>query len=697
VQTTKSLKLKSLNLQAASLRNLSNVISSISIVISAIAIAFSTVVVARGDVADTWLTVSFLPLFAVVYSVLGKKIHEKHSEHMVGWLFVFLGLNAAFSALLNSYVRFNPSFFAGYPTLLHYSKAFGGMIWVPLLIIPVTLVILYFPNGSLISPKWRIVVWASLLGIIFGMLTAFHSEPALIWEGSESLAADAKDRFLEGLMIVSPVLILSGFLGGLASIIIKFRRSKGAERRQIKWLVYGGLVTLMSWGIQSTIGPLLLEYSNFKFASDLMSQLTAFIIPVACGIAIVRYQLWDIDIIINRSLVYGGLTIFVVTGYILVVAVITALLPITDNRFLSLIAAGSIAVLFHPLRQRLQRVVNQKMFGLRNDPYTALSQLSRQLAAAPSPELTLQQVVETIAATLKLPYVAIQLYRNGQFQTKAAYGKPALETSSFPLVHQNQVIGQLVVAAQIGGEYIRESDQKLLEDISNQVSVAALTVRLNEDLRRSRQSLVTTREEERRHLRRNLHDNLGPTLASHTLKLDTAIDLIGSNPEVAIEHLESLKQQSKDLVADIRSLVYELRPPALDNLGLVGAVQSHIQHLPLNSQGLLVSLEVPSEGLKELSAAVESAAYYLILEALTNVVRHSQAQNCRVVLTQQNGNQPRLEIKIIDDGVGLPPIIQRGVGLSSMQERAEELEGHTYFQTGHNGGAEIYCQLPLYN
>jgi len=200
----------------------------------------------------------------------------------------------------------------------------------------------------------------------------------------------------------------------------------------------------------------------------------------------------------------------------------------------------------------------------------------------------------------------------------------------------------------------------------------------------------STREEERRRLRRDLHDELGPTLASQTFKLDAALDWLDSDPASVRRLLGEVKAQTQATVADIRRLVYELRPPALDELGLVGALRAYVQSLsPAN--GLQVAVDAPPDW-PPLSAAVEVAAYRITLEAITNVVRHAQANTCQVRLSVA---QERLHLDIVDDGLGLPPERRAGIGLASMRERADELGGTCIIESWTSGGTRVHAELPI--
>ena len=423
------------------------------------------------------------------------------------------------------------------------------------------------------------------------------------------------------------------------------------------------------------------------------------LIPLSIGIAVLRYHLFDIDILINRTLVYGALTVSVVGIYVLVVSYLSVLFQTTQGAgqlAISVLATGLVALLFQPLRIRLQRGINRLMYGERDDPYAVLSRLGQRLEATLAPEAVLPPIVETVKESLKLSYTAITFKQDDELVIAAASGTPNNEALRLPLVYQGEVVGQLLLGARAPGEKFSSADQRLLEDLAREAGVAVHAVlltanlqRMTTDLQRSRESLVTTREEERRRLRRDLHDGLGPTLASLVQLLDTARTLVSRDPETTARLLGDVKDQLKVAITDIRRLVYALRPPVLDELGLVSAIDEHIGRY--NQQnGLAVLLEAPNP-FPPLPAAVEVAAYHIALEALTNVARHANAQTCRIRLSFQGG----LHLEIIDDGVGLPPDCQAGVGFSSMRERAAELGGECKIERGATHGTRVWARLPL--
>jgi signal transduction histidine kinase len=419
--------------------------------------------------------------------------------------------------------------------------------------------------------------------------------------------------------------------------------------------------------------------------------------PLIIGIAIFKYRLYAIDLIINRTLVYGGLTLAVVLIYILTVGGLGLLFQTSGNFIISLLATALIAIAFQPAREYLQRSVNRFMFGQRDDPYAVLSHLSQQLQTTAVPTETLASIVETIAATLKLPYAAIELIEQETQIGQAAVGEPLGDTVELPLRYQKEIVGRLIVSPRAPGEKFTAKEQQLLADIAAQTGPVASATRLTLALQRSRERLVLAREEERRRIRRDLHDGLGPTMASQTLKMDTVLDLLAEDDvQTAGQHVKQLKSQTQQMVADIRRLVYELRPSALDELGLLEALRAHVAQMSGTNGRLRISIEASPEPLPTLPAAIEVAAYRIALEGVTNVIRHAQARACRVRFVVSEDKLPfSLVLTVTDDGLGLPAKFQSGVGLTSMRERAEELGGQCALVSNAQGGTQVTAVLPF--
>jgi signal transduction histidine kinase len=549
------------------------------------------------------------------------------------------------------------------------------------------LVFLLFPSGQFV-PSWT--RWTFVVFLAVQVPTIFFPHAPFMLK----IHVDP----LGYLLLVGEVAI------AVAVQLYRYRRvSSPLQRQQTKWVVFGFAVPLtvyLGGTVLYLIFPALAEPQS-PYGAPYQLALNASIcllllIPLSFGFAMLRSRLWEIDSIITRTLVYGLLTAIVVGVYVLVVGLLGTLLHAFGNVLISLLATGVVAVLFHPLRARLQRVVNRLVYGDRDEPYSVLSRLASRLEATLAPESVLPTIVETVAQALKLPYVAIALKQSDEFIPAASYGISQDNPFILPLVYHTETIGQLLLAPRAPGEAFTAADRSLLEDIAHQAGVAVHAVRLTSDLQRSREHLVIAREEERRRLRRDLHDGLGATLAALHLQAGAIRTLMRYDLAAADAEVLDLQSEIRSAIADIRRLVYALRPPTLDELGLIGAIRQYaaqydLPGTPNESNGCVrVTVEAP-EQLPALPAAVEVAAYRIVQEALTNVARHAHAHTCTVRLDITD----EFQMEISDDGVGFPAQSCAGVGLLSMRERAAESGGSCLVESAPGGGTHILVHLPL--
>jgi signal transduction histidine kinase len=530
-----------------------------------------------------------------------------------------------------------------------------------------------FPSGRFV-PRWT--RWFALLALGYWVVAAFF--PAL--------SSGSGGNMLFVFLVVAMI----------AQIYRYQRVSDAAERAQTKWVVFGFvLMVIIVASAQIIFAVLPQNFQRAAEASPALGELFGIrwtlglmLIPISIAIAILRARLWDIDLIINRTLVYAALTVSVAGLYVVVVGYLGALFRSADNLVISLLATGLVAVLFQPLRGWLQRGVNRLTYGQRDEPYAVVAQLGRRMEGTLAPEAVLPAIVETVAQALKLSYAAIALKQGDDFMTAAAHGSPVEGTLTLPLIYQAEPVGQLLLGPRQRGEGFTPADRRLLEDLARQIGVAAHAVRLTADLQRSREQLVTSREEERRRLRRDLHDGLGSTLTSLMFKLDAADTLLDRNPSAARALLGEVRGQMQTSIADIRRLVYDLRPPILDEWGLVAAIRERVAQYALND--VRVTIEAPDE-LPPLPAALEVAAYRIVLEALANVVKHARATTCLIRITLL---PDALTVEALDDGIGRRGA-PAGVGLVAMSERAAELGAALVVEDAEPHGTLVRARFPL--
>ena len=544
-----------------------------------------------------------------------------------------------------------------------------------------------FPDGRFF-PAWT--KWVALMFFLTLLITEFFPDSILninAWSPAISLGV--------------PLLYFSTMV---YAQIARFRQlSDAVQRQQTKWVVFSLVAAILTFMLVPLIGLLLplqdgsrsaLFYSIF---SDTAYFLAFLFVPAGFGIAVLRFRLWDIDFIVNRALVYAVLTICVAGAYILLVGYLGAVFQSGDNLLISLIATGVVAVLFQPARDYVQRSINRLMYGQRDDPFSIVSHLGAQLEVVSNPEVLLQALLRTIVEGLKLSSMLIQVFErdSGTTRTMASFPADLQELSfiqendrlSIPLTHQSIQIGTLVIGMQPNTTELNPVEMRLLRTISSQIGATVRTIQLTDDLQRSRDLLIQTREEERRRIRRDLHDGLGPVLASVALQADIARENVRTDPAKAEELIGRTILQAQSAIGDVRRLVDELRPARVDELGLAGALQAYVDNI---SAGPLLSIEIP-EILPDLPAAIELAVFRIVQEGVNNVIRHAQASRCKVTVRLLDD----LLIKIEDDGRGIPDPVPAGLGLRSMHNRVEELGGVLHLQSSALTGTVIEVKLPV--
>ena len=530
-----------------------------------------------------------------------------------------------------------------------------------------------FPDGRF-RPRWS---WAVVVAAVAGLAVA-----------RGSVAAPITDALFWALLIA--------LAAGIAAQVHRYRRVSTAEQRQqTRWVTLAMAVAVASqlfFPLLEAVPALARPGAGaalLDMASPAGISLGFSLIPGALVVALLRQRLWGLDVVVNRALVYGAVTAALLLLYVGVATGLGRSLGAPGDAGGSLLAAAVVALVVAPLRDRVQRGVNRMMYGQRDEPYRVLSVLGQRLEATVAPHAVLQTIVDTVAGALKSPYVALALpQRNAELHVAAEKGSRTSDVVVLPLVHRHQSVGELRVAPRSASETFNPADQALLDDLSTSAGAAVHAVQLAEELQSSRERLVTAREEERRRLRRDLHDGLGPALASMTLQAETACELVARQPDVAVSILSDLVGQLQSSTADIRRLVYDLRPPALDDLGLAQALSLFLARS--RSSQLELQLVLPPV-LPLLSAAAEVAIYRIVQEAVVNVIRHADARSCTVSLGAEDGG---VVIDIEDDGVGLGAHVTEGVGLRSMRERSGELGGTCSVTAGSSGGTRVHVHLP---
>jgi signal transduction histidine kinase len=344
------------------------------------------------------------------------------------------------------------------------------------------------------------------------------------------------------------------------------------------------------------------------------------------------------------------------------------------------VLAAICALGFHPTTVILRGVVDELLFGDRPDPLRAATQVADRIGE--DPVLALRAIREALV----LPYASLRA-DGGEL---ARSGTVVTHTRTIPLDLGSDSVGEVVVGLRAGDLRLSAADEHVLRIVAPLLAQTIRARALAADLRASRGEAIAAIEEERRRLRRDLHDGLGPTLTGVAFATDAARNKLRDDPSGADELLARLRADTSEAISEIRRLVEGLRPPALDELGLVAAVrqQARWMHTAAGAP-LAVTIEAP-EPMPDLPAAAEVAAFRIVVEALTNVARHASSDTAHVVLTV---DQTGLGIVVDDAGDGAAPW-QPGVGMSSMRERAEQVGGRLSAGAGPRGG-RVEASIPL--
>ncbi len=587
----------------------------------------------------------------------------------IGWLFIAAGLAHATTAAAAPAIQLLIAAEAP-PTALRLLLTLFAWSWPWSIGLCLPLALLLFPDGRPPSRRWNwvvvaVIVTAPLFAIEMGA-SPDPMEPGL----PVGYLTIAGYNALQPLWTVAELRNLLALSLGVAALVVRYRRGSEVERRQLLWLllaVLAALIVILPWG--------------FVASTPVEVLLAIPLIPIAVTVAIVRQELLDIRLVVARLLAWMMLLLAVVVAYVALLAMIGRFTPVglRWSAFVSVL----LVIIAVPLLPRLQRLVDGALYGDRGDPARVVSRLGEQLA---TPDAGLQGAVTTIRTSLRLPYLAIE--RDGKIL--ASDGEPSERVRPWPLTHDGTSAAELTIGLRAGEHELAAADRRALAMLADPVAVAVHSTVVSEELQASRERIIAAREEERRRLRRELHDGLGPTLTGIAFTADAAANTIDDDPEQSRQLLTTLRRDTRAALADVRRLVDNLRPPALDELGLVGALRQRADQLAWRADGqsVQVRLDVPQE-VPTLPAAIEVATYRIATEALTNVVRHSQATGATIRLRCNE----RLELSITDDGPpngAWPP----GVGLDAMRERAAELGGS--FQAGPTPtGGQVVASFPL--
>jgi signal transduction histidine kinase len=602
----------------------------------------------------------------------------------LGWLALFWGVDG----LAQSYVAYGiraDEALAGANTALWVLNRLGSLL-------PLTVAVLLFifPTGRFLAGRWGRVgqvtcVVMFLAALLVIVAPAYDRSPRVSLPPGVDLDAGAiplSKAFTDAVMPVTLLLTVVGVVLSMVSVVVRYRRAAGPERDQLRWLLWSVVVMAVVLALTS--------FSDVSPVRDLAIFVIASLPAVSMTIGIVRPGLVPVRDLLSATVVLAVLGGVLVAVDLVAVMLVDRLLGDTlEERQVVVLVLLLTILLYGPLRQRLAAVVRRLVLGERDRPYDVVAGLATALEQADEGPEQLAVVADAVSSAFGVRYVRVEVDRPSGERLAATHGTRPAEVRALPITYRGHEVGRVVLPARGLRSRLSHRDEQLLADLVRQAATAARTSRLADELQDSRERLVVAREEERRRIRRDLHDGLGPSLSGVVYQLESARLLVDKDPETAKQTIAGLSGHVQDVVADVRRLVHDLRPPALDDRGLVGALAQQAETIT-SSGGPTVSVE--AEELGSLPAAVEVAAYRIAGEALTNVTRHAHA--CRAVVRLHRDDRDLL-VEVADDGTGIPAEAQAGVGLISLRERAAELGGRSEVTCPATGGTVVRAWLPL--
>ena len=579
----------------------------------------------------------------------------------IGWLLVAQGVSVG---LLLGGSRTTSTSTAG---LVADQLLSGSWIFLFLWLV---LIAYLLPDGYPLSDRWRRWVLSGLLGAVLFLVGAAGDRSGFRQEhGGRAPPLAWLPPVVSGLLgSIGLALVVALFFGSAVAIRSRLRGSAGEVRVQLLWLVWGSLAVpiglLVVWANHFVLG-------DHGWLTDLTLTLVGVWLPVTIAIAILRHRLFDIQVVLSRTLTYGTLVVGVVALYALLLLVAERLGG--NGSAGGLVAVAVVAVAVQPAYSWLRQRVERWVYGYRSEPNRALRLLADRADAA-GPESLGAAVTEAVAEALHVDRVRVV---TGDEAADACVVRT-------PLVHRGEQLGDLAVEVP-PGRRLSTADLSLLRDLARYAAVLVRSERQGQQLRESRARIVAGREEERRRLRQDLHDGVGPSLAAIVLKLNAAQSRADGAERSAL--LAEARDEVRDAIAEVRRVVDDLRPPAIDEVGLLPAIRQRAAAL---SAGFTTEVAGP-DPMPALPAAVEVAAFRIASEAMANVARHAGAPRCRIEV----GVDDRLELTVADNGRGTDAATGRGVGWTSMQERAAELGGSCTISNRAEGGLLVRAVLPI--
>jgi signal transduction histidine kinase len=637
--------------------------------------------------------------FALVLGGLGLLLADRRPPNPIGWIFCALGVIAGTMAVTTEYARWALIHEGGRPPGGLYAAWLAEWVWIPL-IVGLGVVGWIFPEGRFLSRRWRTAMVVACAVAAVPMVLAALLPRLTVFAGFDNpLGLD--EPWVLGAANASIGLALPVLFGGAAAATVRFRTRRGDERQQIKWLLLAAMAIGLVLAYYGIIPPTGTDPNQGIAAWSQYLGIVSFLaVPISVAFGVLKYRLYDIDVVINKAVVYAVLGVFITVVYVAVVVGIGAVIGSAGGTLLSAVAAAVVAIAFQPAHRGAQRLANRLVYGERATPYEVLAQLGDRLAGEYAADDVLDRIAAALAGGIGADRVVVWLNSGDELRPAAVWPSGARAAPiaasaaaltateegmrSFPVRHQGEMLGAIGVHKP-PSDPLTPADEKLVGDLAAQAGLVLRNARLIEDLRASRRRLVTAQDEERRRLERNIHDGAQQQLVALTVKARLAEQLIDRDLAKARDLVAEIGAETTGTLEDLRDLARGIYPPLLADKGLAAALKAQ-------ARKAAVPVAVEADGVGRFDREVEAGVYFCVLEALNNVAKYAGASHVDVRLWRQDRE---VVFEVRDDGVGFDPAASGyGTGLRGMADRLEALGGTLEVQSAPRAGTKILGRVP---
>jgi len=642
------------------------------------------------DVLFTVLAIAVM----LAYSIVGAIIASRRAGGPIGWLFLAFGTGFLISTATREYVVYAFRHTGTLP-LEVFTAWLNDWLFIPT-VTPLIVAVALFPTGRVASPRWRYLPAAVAVLSAFGAVGRWlHVGELDVASGvhiNNPTAVESLAWLSSALQTLAAVGLIVAMLATIASLVLRYRRSHGDERQQIRWVAYVALAGGVLFVVTFAVGTITND-PNGPLATALFDAFFATIglgLPIAAAVAILRYRLWDLDLVVQKALIAAILVVAIVGVSLLVLAFLSSIFVDVTGPTGSVLALGiAIGLAATPLRRLAGRIADRVVYGGRATPYEVLTEFSGRLADTYSTDDVVPRMAAIVGSGAGARRVTVWLRLGGSLRPVASWPDPNTITdehaSWFEVRHQGEALGAITVSM-AANDPMTPAKERLVHDLAAQAGLVLRNVRLIEELRESRRRIVSAQDERARALERNIHDGAQQQLVALAVKIRLADALVERDASKAREMLEETRADAQDALETLRDLARGIYPPLLADKGLAAA---------LSAQGAksAVPVGVDANGVGRYDQDVEAAVYFCTLEALQNTAKYAHASRVAISLRPDEGG---LRFRIADDGVGFDPEhVARGVGLNGMTDRIEAIGGRLEVSSEPGGGTTITGIVPV--